>query len=260
MPEKGLITLLGTGASAGVPVIGCHCETCTSLSPYNKRLRPAAIISARGKQLLLDAGPDVRDQLLREKVDHIDGLLLTHPHYDHIGGLDELRVFFFKSQKELPCLLSKTTFSEVQERYPYLFGKGKSKNYTARFDFTTVTSGEPAHFLGLDLGTLLFYQGGMEVTGYRLGTFAYVCDIHEYDASLFDQLQGVEILILSALRETSSHVHLSVSEAIEFAKKVGAKKTYFTHISHELEHATISKDLPEGIHMGFDGLQIEIDL
>lgn len=260
MPEKGLITLLGTGASAGVPMIGCHCATCSSLSPYNKRLRPAALIDARGKRLLLDAGPDVRDQLLREKIDHIDGLLLTHPHYDHIGGLDELRVFFFQSQKELPCLLSTTTYSEVQERYPYLFGKGRSTNYTARFDFTTVSSGEPIHFLGLDLRTLLFYQGGMEVTGYRLGSFAYVCDIHEYEASLFDQLQGVEILIVSALRQTPSHVHFSVGEAIEFAQRVGATKTYFTHIAHELDHEEVEKSLPEGIHLGFDGLQIEFTL
>jgi len=260
VPEKGLITLLGTGGSAGVPMIGCHCSTCTSLTPYNKRLRPAALIDAKGKRLLLDAGPDVREQLLRERVDHIDGLLLTHPHYDHIGGLDELRVFFFKSQKELPCLLSKTTHSEVQERYPYLFGGGRSKNYTARFDFMPVKSGESAHFLGLDLGTLLFYQGGMEVTGYRLGSLAYVCDIHEYESSLFDHLEGVEILILSALRESPSHVHLSVDEAIAFAQRVGAKQTYFTHIAHELEHEKASKKLPDGIQLGFDGLQIEFTL
>lgn len=241
-------------------MIGCHCPTCSSLSPYNKRLRPAALVEVRGKRVLLDAGPDVREQLLRQKIDHIDGLLLTHSHYDHIGGLDELRVFFFKSEKELPCLLSKTTHQEIKERYPYLFGAGRSKNYTARFDFMTVEPGELAHFLGLDLGTLLFYQGGMEVTGYRLGKLAYVCDIHEYAPSLFDQLQGVDTLILSALRETASHVHLSLGEAIEFAQKVDAKKTYFTHIAHELEHEKASKDLPEGMHLGFDGLQIEFDL
>lgn len=257
MERRGLITLLGTGGSAGVPVISCHCPTCSSLSPYNKRLRPSALMQIANKNLLLDAGPDVRAQLLREKIDHIDGLMITHPHYDHVGGLDELRVFFFKNESPLPCLLSEATLRDVQERYSYLFKK-KSTNYTARFEFQPIPLGAASvKFLGLDVQPLLFYQGGMEVTGYRIGNLAYVCDIREYDPSLFDHLEGIEILILSALRQTPSHVHFSIEEAIAFASKTKAKKTYFTHIAHEIEHEKTALLLPEGVFLGFDGLQVE---
>jgi phosphoribosyl 1,2-cyclic phosphate phosphodiesterase len=260
MPETGVMTLLGTGGSAGVPMIGCHCPTCTSPSPYNKRFRPAALLRIAGKTLLLDAGPDVRDQLLREKVDSIDGLLLTHPHYDHIGGIDELRVFYFQTGRPVPCILSKTTYSELKERYSYLFKKGRSANLAARFDFEVIESGADVSFLGLDFSTLLFYQGGMEVTGYRFGDLAYVSDICDFVPELFDRLKGVKTLIVSALRESDSHVHFNVAQAIEFAERVGADQTYFTHIAHELSHERAAELAPEGIDPGYDGLQIEFKL
>jgi len=254
-------TFLGSGSSTGIPIIGCLCKACTSLSPYNKRLRPAGFIEVGDKKFLVDAGPDVRYQLLREKIDHIDGLILTHAHYDHIGGLDELRVFFFKHQQPLPCLISQATYEEVQKRYDYLFRESKGGNYTARFDFDVIEGlkGEK-NFLGLPISYVTFYQGGMEVKGYRIGSFAYICDIREYDEAIFEALKGVKTLIISALRKAASHVHLNLDEAIAFGKKVGAQKTYFTHIAHEVEHEEISKELPEGFFLGFDGLKIDFSM
>jgi len=190
-------TFLGTGSSTGIPVIGCHCAICTSLSPYNKRLRPAGLISCGGKEILIDAGPDVREQILREKIEHIDGLILTHAHYDHIGGLDELRAFFFKSKKPLPCLLSHATYQELQKRYDYLFVERINGNYTAKFDFEMVEEDcAEKTFLGLPISYVTFYQGGMEVKGYRMGNFAYICDIRDYEESIFEELKGVDILVL----------------------------------------------------------------
>lgn len=254
-------TFLGSGSSTGIPVIGCHCSTCTSLSPYNRRLRPAGLISCAGQEILIDAGPDIREQILREKIDHIDGLILTHAHYDHIGGLDELRAFFFKNKKPMPCLVSPATHGELQKRYDYLFKERTNGNYTAKFDFEMVEGDRGAKtFLDLPISYVTFYQGGMEVKGYRLGNFAYICDIRDYEETIFEALDGVDVLVLSALRPSGSHVHLSIDEACAFAKKVGAKSTYFTHIAHEVEHETVSKILPEGVFLGFDGLKIDFTL
>ena len=241
---------LGTGASAGIPVIGCSCNVCQS----NKRLRASGLLTVGKKVFLIDVGPDFRQQALTHKISHLDGLLLTHTHYDHIAGIDELRVL----KGALPCLLSKESFADLQRRYSYLFAK-ESISYVARLDCQVLPeeTGE-TQFCGITIGYTTYAQSGMKVNGFRIGNFAYISDIREHSEEIYSFLQGVEQLVLSALSIQSSKVHFSLEEAVQFSKKVGAKKTWLTHLSHAIDHEAASRQLPSNVQLGYDGLLIEL--
>ena len=252
-------TFLGTGASAGVPIIGCHCPICTSLSPLDHRLRSSGLIQAGGRQFLIDAGPDFRQQALKFGIGHLDGLILTHTHFDHIAGIDDLRVFFVRHKKPIPCLLSKESLEELKLRYHYFFLKGKSS--TAQFSFQVLDNeaGE-TDFEGLKIRYFSYPQGDMLVNGFKIGDFAYVTDIRNYDPAIFDSLKGVKYLVISALSKESTHLHLSVGEAVEFARKVGAHRTWLTHLSHYLLHEETNRGLQPDVQLGYDGLKIEFEV
>lgn len=252
--DKAQFLFLGTGASAGVPLIGCSCKVCTSSSPKDKRFRPSGLLSVGDKKLLIDIGPDFRSQALRFSIDSIDALLLTHTHFDHIAGIDEIRVFNIRRKKALPVLLSKESFLEVKKRYDYLF----SERLSAKIEPTVLEKkrGE-IDFLGLRIGYFQFFQSHMKVTGFRLGDFAYICDIQRYDDSIFFFLKGVRFLVLSALRPEGSAFHLSFEDVIEFSRKVGAERTYITHLGHFMLHDEMNRLLPDGIEVGYDGLKWE---
>lgn len=252
---KGTFQFLGTGASAGVPVIGCKCAVCTSPSPKNKRFRPSGLLRVQDKAIVIDMGPDFRSQALSFGVDSLDGVLLTHTHYDHIAGIDEARIFNVRQKKHLPCLLSRESYEELQRRYNYFFNK---EGLSAKFEFFPLDDdrGE-IDFYGIKIGYFSFYQSAMKVTGFRIGDFAYVSDIQKYEESIFDCLKGVKKLVLSALRSEKSPFHLSFEEAIAFSKWVGAEETYLTHLGHFLDHDAINALLPSGFQAGFDGMELE---
>lgn len=258
---KGTFLFLGTGSSSGVPMIGCQCEVCSSSNPKNKRLRSSGLVTLQNQQLLIDSGPDFRQQALIHQIDRLDGLLLTHSHYDHIAGLDELRIFYVRTRKPLPVLLSKATFQDIQKRYYYLFReKEEGGSLTAQLDFHLLEKerGE-VQFCGLSIGHMQFEQAGMPVTGYRFGSFAYISDIKHYPETLFEDLTGLEILVVSALRKEISPLHFNIEQGIEFAQKIGAKQTYFIHMGHEIEYQETSAQLPAGIQLAYDGLKVEFD-
>lgn len=259
---KATFQFLGTGASAGVPVVGCKCEICQSTSPHNQRLRPSGLIKIGNQSLLIDIGPDFRQQALRYQIDRIDGLLLTHTHYDHIAGIDELRIFFVREKRAVPCLLSKESYDDLRKRYDYLFKQsGEKGSLTAQLELQVLEKdhGE-TEFLGQKIGYVSFFQGGMKVTGFRFGRFAYISDIRDYDDSIFDYLRGVEVLVLSALRKEPSPLHLSLEEAVAFSRKVGAKLTRLTHIAHAIDHETANRALPPDVQLGYDGQKLEFSL
>lgn len=242
-------------------MVGCSCPTCLSREPKNERLRASGLLQWDGKNLLIDTGPDLRLQALRYGIQSIDGVLLTHTHFDHIAGIDELRCFYLLTREALPVLVSSTTFNDLQRRYDYLFkAKSETISLAAQLDFHLLAgeSGQ-TQFLGLTLGFMTYFQGGMAVTGYRLGDFAYVTDLRNFDDSLFEQLKGVKTFVMSALSEKPTFMHLSFQEAIEFAKRVGAERTYFTHLSHRVDYQTINKALPPGFALAYDGLVLEIE-
>jgi phosphoribosyl 1,2-cyclic phosphate phosphodiesterase len=261
MQKKGNLIFLGTGASSGVPMIGCTCPRCLSADPKNQRLRPSVLVTINGKRLLIDTSPDLRQQALKNGLTRLDGVLLTHTHYDHIAGIDELRVFYLLNKSPLPVLLSEETHDALKERYSYLFKeKCKSRSLPAQLDFHLLKGKEgKADFLDLEIGYLSYEQGGMKVTGYRFGNMAYVSDLSKYDESIFKELAGVKILILSALKQETSYMHLSIDQAVEFSKRVGATTTYLMHLSHDVDYEETSQTLPQGVLLAYDGLNIEFD-
>lgn len=258
--EKNTLQLLGTGSSMGIPVIGCNCLVCLSDNPKNKRYRTSALLTIENKKFLIDASPDFRSQALLHHIDHIDGVVLTHMHFDHIAGIDDLRVFNYREKRLMPLLIHQKSYEIFREKYAYLFQKSeKSMAQTAKFDCHVVKE-ERAHFEFLNTPFQLFSytQAAMHVMGLRYRDFAFVTDIREYPETIYQDLKGVRVLILSALRQSLSPVHLNIDEAVAFSRKVKAEKTYFVHMAHEIEHEKVASELPNGVELGYDGLIIEL--
>lgn len=258
---EGRFLFLGTGGSMGVPVIGCPCSVCNSTSLPNKRKRSSALITLGNKVFLIDAGPDFREQALHYSIKHLDGVLLTHHHYDHVGGLDDLRIFYILQHHPLPCLLSNETMDELKLRYHYMLKpKQEGKSLTAQLKFTLLPNAfGDLIFEGVKIHYMSFSQAGTKVTGYRIGSLAYISDIREYTEELFVALKGVKTLILSALAQIPTKMHFSVEEALAFSQLVGAEKTYLTHIAHDLDHEAVNARLPSQVRLSYDGLDIPFE-
>lgn len=259
---QGKFVFLGTGGSCGVPMIGCSCDVCLSSSPYNKRLRSSGLIRIGGKSLVIDVGPDFRTQALSHGIPHLDGVLLTHAHADHIAGIDDLRAYYFMEKKKVPCVLSKETFDEVKVRYHYMLTPiAPGKSVSAQIDFQVLGDDFGSFVLeGIPFVYFSYFQMEMKVTGFRFGNLAYVSDIREFSDQVIDAIQGVDTLILSALRHAPSKMHFSIEEAIAFTRRAGAKKTYLTHIAHDLEYAATNALLPSDVRMSYDGMEIAVEI
>lgn len=243
----------------GIPVIGCDCKVCTSSHTEDKRLRSAGLLSLYNKNILIDCGPDFRQQAIREGIHRLDGVIITHAHNDHTASIDELRVFYMRTGKPIPCLLSEDTAEDLRIRFDYIFSS-TAKNVLVPKVELVVLPNERGEILfeGMTFKYFTYEQAKMQVNGFKIGNFAYITDIHDYPESIFDDLKGVEILVLSALRFTPSHLHLTVDEAVDFAHRAGAKQTWLTHIAHELQHEQTNAYLPPDVRMAYDGLKIDI--
>jgi phosphoribosyl 1,2-cyclic phosphate phosphodiesterase len=257
---KGEALFLGTGGSMGTPVIGCHCSVCKSSSPFNHRLRPSLLLTVENRRYLFDIGPDFRLQALKYGIEEINGVILTHSHYDHIGGLDELRIFYFRKQLPLPFLVSAETFEEIKLRYHYMMPSvQKQRAYPVQFDFQVLQEDQGFfEFENLPLSYFSYEQKGMKVTGVRIKDFAYVVDILTYPTTIFQSLKGVKTLVIDGTAWERTAAHLGITEIIEFAKKVGCKRTYLTHIAHEIDHEKVQTELPDGVQLAYDGLKLKL--
>ena len=253
-----IVTVLGTGTSQGVPVIGCTCPVCQSKDPRDKRLRTSILIQTDEVTVAVDAGPDFRQQMLRENVTKLDAVLITHEHKDHIGGLDDLRPFIFKQQKPMTLYVDDTALPEIKREYSYAFDEhpypGAPTYDIHRLDETPFDVGD-LHFIPIKLKhyTLTCYA-------FRIGNFAYVTDLSEISDEAIEKLQGVEYLIIEALQKKKHYSHLTLDEAIEISRRVGAKKTWFTHCSHSMGLAAdVNRELPESMMLAYDGLKIVVN-
>lgn len=255
------LTLLGTGTSFGVPQIGCRCPTCTSPDPRDRRTRTAALIETRGKRFLIDTPPELRLQLVQAGVDHLDAVLFTHAHADHVHGIDDLRALSVRQGAMLPAYGSRATMAELAAKFPYIFdpsivvSAGTSKPELAAH---VLQPGVSTSIAGVPVLALALPHGAHEVLGYRVGPIAYVTDVKVIPDSVLAVLKGLEVLVLSALLSRPHPLHLSIPEAVETAQRVGARRTFFTHLTHEHTHATLAAKLPAGIAPAYDGLVIDL--
>jgi len=259
MPDQ--ITFLGTGSSLGIPVIGCQCEVCLSSDPHNQRLRTSALLQVGGKRLLIDPGPDFRAQALKAQIHHLDGVIVTHAHFDHIGGMDELRVYYFSQGRSLPCLLSRASYQEIKQRLPYLSEPPQEgKSVAAQLDFQVVPSPrDQVCFEGVEIQTMSVDHGEVQVMGVRIKDFAYISDIQRYPQTIFEDLKGVKTMVISALRNEPSAIHFTIEEAVEFLSLVGVERGYLVHMSHDLDHAKTNATLPSNVELAYDGLTLSLE-
>lgn len=252
------VTFLGTGTSQGVPVIGCECQVCKSLDFRDKRFRSSIHVEANGVSLVVDTGPDFRMQMLRAGVKKLDAVIYTHEHKDHTAGLDDIRPYNFSQQMDLPIFGRKQVLEQIQQEFAYIFSANKYPG-VPQVDAVEITE-NPFRINGLSIIPIPVFHYKLPVLGFRFGDFSYVTDANFIPEESMKLLEGTEILILDALQKESHISHFTLDEAVEIAQKIGAKQTYFTHISHRMGlHEQIDRELPEGIALGYDGLKLTLD-
>ena len=250
------VTLLGTGTSTGVPVIGCGCDVCRSPDPRNRRLRPAALLELPDGVALVDTPTDLRQQALAFGVDRVDAVLYTHAHADHILGLDELRVFNFRQHAVIPCYGPAAALRQIRHTFAYAFEPGQEGGGKPQIELLPIDGA--LDLLGARVQPVPVRHGSLEVFGYRVGGFAYVTDVNFIPEESFALLAGVEVLVLGALRYRPHTTHFNFVEAFAAAERIGARRTLLTHIAHDVDHAAPAVRLPAGVEIGHDGLVLDV--
>ncbi len=252
------ITLLGTATSQGIPVIGCECKTCLSEDPKDKRLRVACMIENGKDRFVIDIGPDFRQQMLRTGGKEVHAILITHEHNDHVAGLDDVRPYNFKYFRDMPVYALPRVTDYLRKRFDYVF---EDKPYPGApvISLIGIEENKPFTIRETEFIPINIMHGDLPIIGFRIGDFAYLTDVKSIPETEFSKLEGLEVLVLSALHRMEHHSHLTLNEAKELAAKIGATKTYLTHLSHFMgPHAKTMSYLPEEIEVGYDGLEIKI--
>lgn len=251
------ITFLGTGTSCGVPVIGCQCPVCQSADSHDRRLRCSILVETPQTRLLVDCGPDFREQILPQPFRRIDGILITHSHYDHVGGLDDIRPYC--QFGEICVYADPIARQAMLQMLPYCFAEHRYPGVPA-IGLHEIRAGEPFTIGDIDIMPLRVMHGKLPILGYRFGRFAYITDMKTIDNDQLTLLQGVEVLVVNALRfKPDHHSHQLVDQAIDFAHRVGARQTWLTHVCHDIGlQAEVDAQLPDDVKLAYDGLKLNV--
>jgi phosphoribosyl 1,2-cyclic phosphate phosphodiesterase len=256
------LIFLGTGTSFGVPQIGCECSVCRSTDPRDKRTRVGAVVQADGTSLLIDTPPELRLQLIATGVSTVDAVLFTHDHADHTHGLDDIRAISVLRGSPLPLYGPSETLSSLREKFPYVFDntiRPQPGTIKPEGSARALEAGVATRIGGLDVMPLAVPHGAMRVFGYRIGPVGYVTDAKMIPDDALALLAGVKVLVLNALFHQSHPTHLSFDEAVGVSRRIGAERTFLTHITHNDSHADLEANLPAGVYPAFDGLQVTVD-
>ncbi|MEP7320368.1 MAG: MBL fold metallo-hydrolase [Saprospiraceae bacterium] len=253
------ITFLGTGTSQGIPVIGCDCEVCLSDNPKDKRLRCAAFIQEGDTSLLIDSGPDIRIQLLRERIRRINGVLLTHEHYDHTGGLDDLRPFIFMQNQPMQVYAQADVLRILQIKYDYAFGAGSYPG-APKFRLTEVSSGIPFNVHQSNIVPWRVFHGDLGILGYKFGNkLMYITDASELPDETIEECKGISCLVINALHHRPHHAHFTLEQTLKTIDVLHPKSSYIIHMSHHMGlHNTLSASLPPTVHFAYDSLSLDL--
>lgn len=251
-------TLLGTGTSSGVPTISCNCNTCTSDDIRDKRLRTSLLVESDTTTVIIDTSPDFRQQMLNYNIKKLDGVIFTHHHFDHIGGFDDIRAFNYTSKKFVPIYLTETTLAKLKRTFFYAFEDIEQLGGGIPLIDINIIDTEKFRIGDIIFEPIKLMHGKLEVLGFRINNFAYCTDTNFIPPESLSKLKDLDILILDALRYTKHTTHFNLEEGIETAKIIGAKKTYFTHIAHQIKFDECQPTLPETMFLSYDGLFFEL--
>ncbi len=251
------VLFLGTGASTGVPMIGCNCPVCSSENPYNDRTRSSILVRYAGKQILIDASPDLRSQSLKNKVNRIDAVIFTHPHADHVLGIDELRTFNYLQKEEIPIFGDPETLRVIMGMFPYAFSE-ENKGGLTRPRLVPNTVLGPTCVFGLTITPFLVKHGPVMNHALRMGKLVYLTDCNEVPEESMGYLEDVDTLVIGAVRYEPHASHFGVWQALELIDRIKPRKAYLTHLSHGIDHARLESELPPHVHASYDGLVISV--
>lgn len=251
------VTFLGTGTSQGVPVIGCDCPVCRSIDFRDKRLRSSILVEVDGQTLVIDTGPDFRQQMLRENVKRLDAVIFTHEHKDHTAGMDDIRSFNFRQKKDMPVYARQHVLEQLKREFAYVFAEHKYPGVPQVE--THVIENKPFQVGGLELIPIEVMHYKLPVFGFRIGDFTYITDAKTIAPEEMDKIRGSKAVVINALQKDPHISHMTLDEALAFAEDIGAEHTYFTHLSHKMgTHREVSKTLPDHVSIAYDGLKITL--
>ncbi len=251
------VIILGCGTSTGVPIIGCNCSTCTSNNPRNKRTRTSVFIQTHKKNIIVDTSTDLRFQALTYGITRIDGVLYTHSHADHTHGIDDLRTYNFINKMIIQCYGDPKTVSTIKMNFRYIFDGSYAAGGKPQLEITPIT--DEMDFHGIKITPIEINHADWMIYGYRIGKMAYLTDCSGIPERSMRRLEGLDLLIIDALRYTPHSAHFSVNQAVDYARRIKPGISVLTHMGHELEYDELSRKLPEGIMPAYDGMEFELD-
>jgi phosphoribosyl 1,2-cyclic phosphate phosphodiesterase len=252
------LTILGSGSSAGTPAIGCNCATCTSANPRNRRTRCSSLITlSSGHNILIDTSPDLRAQALREGVRHVDAVLYTHTHADHLNGIDDLRAFCVLQRKQIPLFSYSEAIEQIEARFGYAIRE--PNGFWEMPVLSTQAVDSDFELFDVKVYPVPVMHGRAAIYGYRIGNLAYLTDVSQIPESSFGLLEGLDVLLIDCLRNAAHPTHINIEQSLNYIKEINAQQSVLIHMTHELEYESLMQSLPDNVVVGYDGLKLELN-